>query len=213
MTGQPPPGVPTTLRTGLGDNATPNNHSTSLIKKTVAMTFALVSRAARHAATYASHAHRNEVTNTDVQMGLRYSARHFFDEEGFDQVEKEVHEISAMLEKDDSGSDDDSSFDSDDDEGDTSSESIDDDADADENDEPMEPTPQPDQTSRTDMGTETPADADAAQPWSRSTCECSVCAGMHHTESTWDAWMPEDPVEMFLKTHADKAIAQDMTMP
>lgn len=207
MTGQPPPGVPAILRTGFGDNATPNTHSASLLRKTVAMTFALVSRAARHAATYASHAHRNEVTNTDVQMGLRYSARHFFDEEGFDQVEKEVHEISAMLEKDESGSDDDdSSFDSDE-EGDTCSESTDDDDanEEDETDEAMTETQTETDRTNMEMDTEAPA-ADAAQPWSRSECECSVCAGMHHTESTWDAWMPEDPIEMFLKTHADRAI-------
>lgn len=201
MSGQPPPGVPATLRTGFGD-VEPNTHSESLMKKTIAMTFVLVRRAARHAATYADHAHRNEVSKRDIELGLRHSARHFFDEDGFDEVEKEVHEVSAMMEQDDSdpdlGDDETGDDETGDDEDDETDETGDDEDDM--------------QTDKTDTGPETPSDIDVAQPWSRSMCECSACVGMHHTESTWDSWMPDDPVEMFLKKHADKAIAtQDMS--
>jgi len=195
MPGQHPPGVPATLRTGFGD-VEPNTHSESLMKKTIAMTFVLVRRAARYAATYANHAHRNEVSPRDIELGLRHSARHFFDEDGFDEVEKEVHEVSAMMEQDDS--DPDSGDDeTDDDETDDDDETGDDD---DDDETEMDVSEAP----------EAPSDTDVAQPWTRSKCECSACAGMHHTESTWDSWMPDDPVEMFLKNHADKAIAQDM---
>ena len=167
------------------------------MKKTIAMTFVLVRRAARHAATYANHAHRNEVSKRDIELGLRHSARHFFDEDGFDEVEKEVHEVSAMMEEDDTDS--------------SSSESTDEDDDDDETDETDETCDDDDETAMdVSEGPEALSDTDVAQPWTRSKCECSACAGMHHTESTWDSWMPDDPVEMFLKNHADKAIAQDM---
>jgi hypothetical protein len=180
MADRPPSGIPSIIRTGFADDAP--NTSNEFVQRMTAMAFALVSRAARHAAMYASHAHRNEVTPIDINMGLRYSARHFFDEDGFDEVEKEVNDISSRMEteEDDDGEDDDSKDVTE------SSEGIESEEDDDDEDDQLEDV----------------------MPWTRSTCECGVCAGIHETETNWDEWMPEDPVEMFLKTHADRAINQ-----
>lgn len=168
----------------------------------LALVFTLVTRAAKSAATYTDHAHRTLVTPKDVQMALKFHARHFLSEEGIDQLETEVNEMAATLQQPMSDSEDSDSDNSEETEmgSDMSTSGDEDIGDEDEGEE------------SDGEGQESESDivrmCDDDETWTRSECQCSVCVGMNETWETWDAWMPTDPAEKWIKAHVDTAVAQ-----
>jgi hypothetical protein len=186
--GQPPPGVPGTLRTGIAGREASVDVNSPFIQRMLALVFTMVTRAAQSAASYTEHAHRTLVTPKDVQMALKFHARHFLSEEGIEQLETDVNEMAATLQQPMSDSETDSGSGSD---MATSGDEDEDDGDVEEEEAEVEPQM-----------------CDDDETWTRSECQCSACVGIHETLETWDAWTPTDPAEKWIKAHVDTAVAQ-----
>lgn len=165
----------------------------------------MVTRAAKSAALYTEHAHRTLVTPKDVQMALKFHARHFLSEEGIDQLETEVNEMASTLQQPMSDSEDSDSEDSEETEtgSDMSTSGDDGDEDNDDADEGED-----DEDKDDDGQSDIVRMCDDDETWTRSECQCSACVGIHETLETWDAWMPTDPAEKWIKAHVDTAVAQ-----
>ena len=90
---------PPSLRTGLADDVSPPkiDRNSPLGQRLISLVFVLVKRAATTATTYCTHSKRKIVTPEDVQYALKYHAKTFFEEEGFETLEKETLEMEDLV--------------------------------------------------------------------------------------------------------------------
>ena len=176
---------PSSLRTGFGGaNAKGIDKNSPLGKRLISLVFVLVKRAATTAALYCTHAKRSLVTPQDVGMAMRYHAMTFLAEHGFEELEKDVQDMEALVSQfvqEEATSSDvvdafvDGAYDEDSDDEET----------ADETDE-----------------TEDIDDAEEEEDVMDHICVCETCAGIRSVD--WETWQPEDPAEQFLKKHIDE---------
>ena len=177
--------TPPIMRTGLMGNSneiTVDRHS-PLGQRLISLVFVLVKRAATTAAKYCFHCKRTLVTPMDVHYALKYHARTFFAEEGFEKLEEETTEMGELVSRfvrEDISSDEvvDTFVDEEDISGDE-----DDDDDEEEEEEEEERA--------AEKGEE---------------CSCEFCTAIRG--SGWDAWDPQDPAEQFIKNHIDQVFAE-----
>lgn len=166
---------PPTIRTGLGTGSSKKIEKTSPMgQRLIGLVFVLIKRAATTAAMYCSHSKRRLVTTRDVGLAMRYHAMTFLSEHGFDQLEKDVVDMEEMV----------SQFVN---EEATSSDVID--------------TFVGEEDIQEEIEEETEEEIEEESEEEEHVCECETCQGIRNTD--WDAWHPEDPAEMFLKTHID----------
>lgn len=168
--------LPQTLRTGLVGEVTPPD--LPLRQRLVSLVFVLVKRAATTAAKYCSHSKRTAVTPRDVEYALKYHARTFFCEEGFDQLEQETNEMHDMV----------TQFMSDEV---SSSEVVD--AFADEIEEEYSEECE-EEDCEDECGEECACDF------------CKAFRAVKEEE--WDRWDPTDPAEYFIKHHIDQLVTE-----
>ena len=167
---------PSSLRTGFGGaNAKGIDKNSPLGKRLISLVFVLVKRAATTAALFCTHAKRTLVTPQDVGMAMRYHAMTFLAEHGFEELEKDVQDMEALV----------SQFVQ---EEATSSDVVDAFVDGPYDDDVDEDT---DETEEVDD------DEDIVD----HICVCETCAGIRSVD--WESWQPEDPAEQFLKKHID----------
>ena len=201
---------PPVLRTGLvgdGPTAKIDKHS-PMGKRLVGLVFVLVKRAATSAALFCRHAGRYMVTPDDVRKALRYHAVSFFSESGFEQLERDVESMEAMVDQfvsESIGSGDvvdtfaDEAIDTRSTRSQDGEEYDDDESEDDEDDDDDES--EDDDESDMDGPPPFPSTSETLPKSSDNPCTCDVCRGIR--ELDWDAWQPTDPAECFIKSHID----------
>lgn len=190
------------MRSGFGpcDEQQDTIASQNLLLKLVSIVTTLVTRAASSAAVYADHAKMNMVEWKSVAMALRYECRRFLSDD-IESLEQDVsntqqkldeilqgmgiESVDALIENAQQGHEI-----HDDDEDDTESAYTSTDED-DENDEEGENE-----------------EMELVFEPSYSNCECSLCAAITSANKEWDAWVPKDEIETFLKLKTDESIAK-----
>jgi hypothetical protein len=184
-------GVPNTLRTGFDgtDNGDGHVELDPKALRMITLAWTLVRRAAKTSALYCDHAGRAKVTVEDSNLALKYHARHFLSEDAIDELEAEVNVNEAEIVEHMNAETDSSDADTE-----MSGSAAEDAEEEQEGDEAMED----DDTSEEDDG----------EPWTRSSCECAVCAGIHEVDDAWDEWNPTDEAEIAIKAKTNDAIAK-----
>lgn len=210
MSGTSDPNIPQHLKTGFGNVDGAGHEYTRLQRRLITLATTLVSRAVSSSSQHARHNGRTEAEVMDVLMALRYECKRFF-EGDLQELEKEADETDSKLDTvlKDMGYDTFDSFVSSIQE--EQQESEDEDEDDSEGvssrgeDEEFGSESSCLESSDGLEGSE--SESDAMHPGSLllcnvadiSTCTCELCAAVRHAHETWDAWIPKDEVEQFLK--------------
>lgn len=171
------------MRTGLGKlggqlvEPEMNDPAKKIKCRLISMIVVMTRQAGDFAYIYCVHDNREAAHAKDVELALKYQARHFIgtiDEPG---IMTEIDALEGDIEDVFYGPSEDSSEDSD---GDASDVTF-------------------DITEKREAAMKTVQRVDGV-------CVCDLCVKMRNAGDTWDAWVPTDDVEKYLKSSVDVAL-------
>lgn len=184
------------LRSGLG---VPGQIQSPLLQggdsqKTMISAIAVMTQKSAYLALkYAVHDSRQQATVEDVNMAIRYQARHFIHTIDRPDVMEEIAAMKRAIFGSDSG-----------DSGPPSLESV-----SDESEDDSSSTASSTGSSADLL--DPPVDEDYAATReldAHGVCQCQECTEVRAANDSWDTWEPDDPVELYLRDSVNKATAE-----